>query len=262
VDQSPHEIIRSSHNSLIKRIRSLGLRKYREAERAFVIDGRRIVETALQRGAAIEMIVVASDADPSLTSLAIESGADWRIVDRPLFDAVMETTTPQGIAAIARIADTAFPETAEPFVVVLDGINDPGNVGTIIRTAAAAGADAVVVGPGSADPYGAKAARATMGAIFSIPVLTASAGVDDRLRSACRRRWLADGDGEAAYSDLVWNGGVAVIIGSEARGATEWGLGLATGRVRIPIEASVESLNASIAAGIIIFEARRQRPAS
>jgi TrmH family RNA methyltransferase len=240
-------------------MRSLGLRKHRETERAFVIDGRRIVETALQSGAEIEMIVVASDAGPSLASLAIESGAAWRIVDRPLFDSVMETTTPQGIAAIVRVNDTSFPERNEPLIVVLDGISDPGNVGTIIRTAAAAGADAVVVGSGSADPYGAKAARASMGAIFTIPVLTASETVDERLREACQRRWLADGDGEAAYSDSIWNAGVALIIGSEARGATEWGQGLATGRVRIPIDASVESLNASIAAGIIIFEARRQR---
>lgn len=255
----PDEIIRSSHNPLIKRIRSLGFRKHRESERAFVIEGRRIVETALLRGVEVDVILVSADANHSLVELAIESGAAWRLVEPQLFSAAMETVTPQGIAAIVRFGAAGFPEVAVPLIVALDGISDPGNLGTIIRTAAAAGVDAVVVGPGSADIHGAKAVRASMGALFSIPVLVSSEAVEAALREACQHRWLADGEGAVAYSDAIWNGGVALIIGSEATGATEWGRGLATGSVRIPIEPSVESLNASIAAGVLMFEARRQR---
>ena len=253
------EIIRSSHNPLIKRIRSLGLRKHREAERAFVIEGRRIVETALQMGSDIEMILVAADADASLIELASSSGTDWRVAERQIFDTAMDTVTPQGIAAIVRRDDVSFPEKRAPLIVALDGVSDPGNVGTIIRTAAAAGVDAMVIGSGSADPYGAKAVRASMGAILTIPVLASDNVIDDAVKRACVHRWLADGDGEHAYSDSIWEEGVALIVGSEARGASAWGIGLATGRVRIPIEPSVESLNASIAAGVILFEARRQR---
>lgn len=255
----PNEVIRSSHNQLIKRIRSLGLRKHREAERAFVVEGRRIVETALDSGANVEMILIADDVDSSLMELGAVSGVEWRTVDRAIFDAAMDTVTPQGIAAIVHMADPAFPHRADPLVVVLDGVSDPGNVGTIIRTAAAAGADAVVIGPGSSDPYNPKAVRASMGAVLAIPILESNDTTLERLTQVCERRWLADGEGEASYSDPIWGGGVALIVGSEARGASEWGRSLATGRVRIPIEREVESLNASIAAGVIVFEARRQR---
>lgn len=255
----PIEIIRSSHNQLIKRIRSLGLRKHRETERAFVIEGRRIVETALQAGSDIEMILVAEDGDRSLHDLAASSGAEWRVAERVVFNGAMDTVTPQGIAAVVRMGEASFPAEPNPLIVALDGVSDPGNVGTIIRTAAAAGVDAVVIGRSSADPYGSKAIRASMGAILTIPVLMSNDVTDGLLKQVCASRWLADGAGEHAYSDAIWDGGVALIVGSEARGATEWGASLATGRVRIPMEASVESLNASVAAGVIIFEAQRQR---
>ncbi|MGH2551927.1 MAG: TrmH family RNA methyltransferase, partial [Thermomicrobiales bacterium] len=169
----PNEIIRSSHNQLIKRIRSLGLRKHREAERAFVVEGRRIVETALESGADVEILLIADDADSALVELANASGAEWRLVERQIFDAAMDTVNPQGIAAIVGMADSVFPHRADPFVVMLDGVSDPGNVGTIIRTAAAAGVDALVVGPGSSDPYSPKAVRASMGSLFAIPILEA-----------------------------------------------------------------------------------------
>jgi TrmH family RNA methyltransferase len=254
-----NEIIRSPHNQIIKRIRSLGLRKHREAERAFVVEGRRIVQTAIESGADVEMILVAEDADSALLELTNASGADWRLVERQIFDAVMDTVTPQGIAAIVGMADSVFPHRSNPFVVVLDGVSDPGNVGTIIRTAAAAGVDAVVIGPGSADPYSPKAIRSSMGSLLLISVLDANEAIVERLAEICSNRWLAEGDGDALYSDTIWEGGVALIVGSEARGASEWGSALATGRVRIPIAPEVESLNASIAAGVIVFEARRQR---
>ncbi len=253
------EIIRSSHNQLIKRIRSLGLRKHREAERAFIVEGRRIVEAAIDSGADLEAIVLADDADTELIELASASGAPWRIAERAIFDAVMETVTPQGIAAIVHAPTQHFPSNPNPLIVALDAVSDPGNVGTIIRTAAAAGADAVVIGSGSADPFSAKAIRSSMGAVLALPVLASGDAVDAALIEACPQRWLADGDGEANYSDPIWGGGAAIVIGSEARGSTEWGMRLATGRVSIPIQPAVESLNAAIAAAVLVFEAQRQR---
>jgi tRNA G18 (ribose-2'-O)-methylase SpoU len=98
-----------------------------------------------------------------------------------------------------------------------------------------------------------------MGSLLVIPLLDATEVTLERLTEICGRRWLADGEGDTLYSDSIWEGGVAVIVGSEARGASEWGEKLATGRVRIPIAREVESLNASIAAGVIVFEAQRQR---
>jgi RNA methyltransferase, TrmH family len=204
-------------------------------------------------------VVLADDARPEMFELARRSGATWRVAERAIFDSVMDTSTPQGIAAIFDQPTWRFPERDALLLILLDAVGDPGNLGTIIRTGAAAGCDGVVLGPGCADPWSAKAARATMGSIFTIPVLRANDAIEQHVRAACRQRWLAAGDGERIYSDPIWSGGVAVIIGSEGHGATGWGRGLSTGGVRIPIVAGVESLNASVAAAVLIFEAVRQR---
>jgi TrmH family RNA methyltransferase len=253
------DTIRSSHNALIKRVRSLGLRKYRETERAFVIEGSRGIASAIEQGVAPRVLLLADDARPEMLEFARRSGAEWRVAERAIFDSVMDTATPQGIAAIFDQPTWRFPERADPLLILLDAVGDPGNLGTIIRASAAAGCDGVVLGPGCADPWSAKAVRATMGSIFTIPVFRSNDEIEARVREACPRRWLADGEGDRKYSDPIWSGGVAVLIGSEGHGATEWGRGMATGGVRIPIAAGVESLNASVAAAVLLFEATRQR---
>lgn len=255
------DLIRSNQNTLIKRFRSLGLRKRRETERAFVIEGSRGIATAMEAGITPQVVLLAEDARADIVQLARASGADVRFAERAIFDGVMDTATPQGIAAIFEQPVWAFPPRPEPLLILLDALGDPGNLGTIIRTAAGAGFDAVVLGPGCADPWGAKAARSSMGSIFTIPVLTANASIERLIVERCPLRWLAAGDGEQTYGEPIWGGGVSVIIGSEGHGATGWGIGLATGGVRIPLAPGVESLNASVAAAVLMFEARRQRGA-
>jgi TrmH family RNA methyltransferase len=256
---SDPDIIRSPQNSLIKRVRSFGLRKNRDAERAFVVEGSRGIATALEFGHRPEVVILADDARADIEDLALLSDAPLRIVDRTVFDSVMDTATPQGIAAIFARPDYQFPDVDEPFLLALDGLGDPGNLGTLIRSAAGAGCDAVIVGPGSADPWSAKAARSSMGSIFGIPVIASDAEVDELIEERCEQRLLATGDAATEYSAPIWEGGVAVIIGSEGHGASAWGERLATGSVRIDLEPGVESLNAAIAGAVILFEARRQR---
>ncbi|MCC6705236.1 MAG: RNA methyltransferase [Thermomicrobiales bacterium] len=253
------EIIRSPQNNLIKRVRSLGHRKHRDAERAFVVEGSRGIATAVEYGHTPEVTLLAHDARLDIIALAESSGAPVRIVERAVFDAVMDTATPQGIAAIFPRPESIVPDTEAPFLLVLDGIGDPGNLGTLIRSAAGAGCDAVILGSESADPWSAKAARSSMGSIFGIPVLTADREIERLVRDRCPHRWLAAGEAEQPYDEAGWSGGVAVIIGSEGHGASAWGRALATGDIRIPLAADVESLNAAVAGSVILFEARRQR---
>lgn len=252
-------IIRSPQNNLIKRVRSLGHRKHRDAERAFVVEGARGIATALDYGVTPQIVLITEDARPDSADLANACGAPVRVVERGVFDAVMDTSTPQGIAAIFTMPESAFPDADTPFVLVLDGVGDPGNLGTLIRSAAAAGCDAVVLGPGSADPWSAKAARSSMGSIFAIPVLTINPDIEALLIERCPHRWLATGEADASYASVPWDGGVAVVIGSEGHGAGVWGHKLATGAILIPLEREVESLNAAVAGSVILFEARRQR---
>jgi TrmH family RNA methyltransferase len=253
------DIIRSPQNNLIKRVRSFGHRKHRDAERAFVVEGSRGIATALEFGQRPEVVLLADDAPPEMEDLALACDAPLRIVDRGVFDSVMDTATPQGIAAIFARPDAHLPDTAEPFLLILDGVRDPGNLGTLIRTAAAAGCDAVIIGPDSADPWSAKAARSSMGSIFGIPVLTTGPTLEAQIIDRCKHRWLAIGDASTAYSCAAWTGGIAVIVGSEGHGASQWGEQLATGHVRIDLDGGVESLNAAVAGAVILFEARRQR---
>lgn len=251
------EIIQSPHNPLIKRVRSLGNRKTRYAERAFLLEGVRAFTAAIDAGIEPEVVVVADDA-PGTIFETVETFSP-RIVARRLFDQIMDTESPQGIAAIFAMPASPPSELENPLIVVLDGIGDPGNLGTIIRTAAAAGADGVVTGPGCVDPFNPKAVRAAMGALFVIPIWDHSNDIERWLFDTCEHRLLADGSGERSYDDDIWQGGVALIIGSEAHGASAWGHAISTSTIRIPLTRHVESLNASIATGILLFESQRQR---
>lgn len=251
------DVIQSPHNPILKRLRSLGHRKTRYAERAFVLEGTRAFSAAIDAGVEPMATLVADDASPEL--LALAGPYRPRFVERRLFNQCMETDTPQGIAAIAPMPVSELIEIDAPLIVALDGIGDPGNLGTIVRSAAAAGADGILLGPGCVDPYNAKTVRSAMGALFAIPLWEHGPEADDWLRTHCPERWLAAGDGERGYDGPLWRGGVAMIIGSEAHGASAWGRALATGSVQIPVTRSIESLNAAVAASILLFEAQRQR---
>jgi TrmH family RNA methyltransferase len=250
------EIIRSPHNSLVKRARSLGARKHRESERAVALEGARLLGAALDASVQVEVVLLAEGASDEARAVAARAGALVRAVDDRVFATLTDTVHSQGVLAIVAEPRPGVPAVSEPFVVALDHIGDPGNLGTIVRTAAAAGVDAVVVSPGCVDAWGAKAVRAGMGAHFLVPLLDGGDPAVVRwLREVTERRFLAAATGAVDYSAADWRGGVAIIVGSEAHGATAWGRELATDRVRIPMVREVESLNAAVAAGVLLFAA-------
>ena len=224
-----------------------------------MLEGVRAFSAAIEAGFEPLVTLVADDASPEL--LALAGPYRPRLGERRLFNQMMDTDTPQGIAAIVPMPDAGLPVADAPLIVALDAIGDPGNLGTIVRSAAAAGADGIVLGPGCVDPFNPKSVRSAMGALFAVPFWEHGQDIDAWLRERCPARWLAAGDGEQRYDARLWEGGVAMIVGSEAHGATAWGRDLATGSVRIPLTRSVESLNAAVAASILLFEAQRQRRA-
>jgi tRNA G18 (ribose-2'-O)-methylase SpoU len=171
------ELITSLQNPKVKRLRSLRLRKYREQEDRFLVEGIRIVEEALAGAAPVETLVYAPDLLVSGRAQALVEQAD---PDRRLalsaeaFRSLSDRDDPQGIAAVVRIEDrplSALPLSAEMLVVVAYQLSDPGNLGAIIRTADAAGATGVIVVTPSVDPYDPQAVRATMGSLFALPVI-------------------------------------------------------------------------------------------
>jgi TrmH family RNA methyltransferase len=144
------------------------------------------------------------------------------------------------------------------FSVVADALRDPGNLGTLLRAAAASGADEVLLGPGTVDAYNPKVVRGAMGTHFRLPMATMTwPAIASHLNGLSI--WLADVRGAVPYTKVDWTEPCALIVGGEAEGASPEAEELATGRISIPMQHGIESLNAAVAAAVILFEAQRQR---
>lgn len=242
-------------------------KKARDTQGLFVAEGEKLVREAppadvvqvlVSRSFAAEHPDVESWFDPG-------AGApEPQAVDDGRFASLSDTRSPQGIMAVVR--QTAFsPEDALggvcPLVVVLENLQDPGNAGTILRTAEAAGVDAVFLTEGSVDLYSPKTTRATMGSIYRVPHFYVPDG-RELLRALAAREiasYAAHLKGSRVYTDCGYRKGTAFVIGNESRGVTEETAAACSGRIRIPMMGRVESLNAAMAAGILMYEARRQR---
>jgi TrmH family RNA methyltransferase len=250
-------IIRSSDNQTIKLVRSLRQRKTRETERLFVLEGLRLVSEALTHGLQPKAVLLREDKEALARELAGPGSQllAYRLVEARVFDSIAETVTPQGVIAVLGIPEPKIPESEQPLIVVADRISDPGNLGTLIRVSAGAGATAVVLIEGSVDPYNSKVVRAGMGAHFQVPLFW----LDDELRVWIER---TDANGNEDYDLLDWNAPSALILGPETGGFSNEARDLSTATARIPVAGGIESLNAAIAGAVMLFEANRQRRAA
>ncbi len=254
-------MITSTKNPTVQFIRKLQNRsRARREEAAFVIEGLRLVEDALESGEVPKTVLVRpnlNDRGQQLRAALAARGVPIVEVSEAVLAAASDTRTPQGMLAVMPAPGRAIPDHADLWLV-LDGLRDPGNLGTILRTAAAAGVDAVLLPPGTADAYAPKVIRAAMGAHFRLPIQMVSW---DELPGmlAGSELFLADAGGELPYTRANLRDPTALIIGGEAQGASEQILQLSPRRVSIPMPGGSESLNAAAAAAILIYEALRQR---
>ena len=258
------DAITSVSNPRIKQLRSLlANRKERRRERLFVIEGIRLVEEALNSGATLPTIIY----DPEGLG-ATERGEELLAKVRGLrgafpatpevIAAATDTVTPQGIVAVA-----SWPELhphGAGIQLMLDAVQDPGNVGTLLRTAEATGVTDVVCMSGTADLYSPKVVRAAMGAHFRLPLRQDVHWdeIDEALGPA-DNTYVADASGSMPYYAADWRQPSVLIIGNEANGIGPEARARATKVISIPMAASVESLNAAVAGSVILFEAARQR---
>jgi RNA methyltransferase, TrmH family len=240
------QLISSPENEIVRRIRRLAQRR----EPGFVLlEGPRVVAEAEAAGLELEVVAVREGDE-----CATRTGRQITLA-RGVFRSVSQTVTPQGVIAIARLEEqdaAAVVEAARRHqwpLVVLDGVQDPGNVGAICRTAAAAGAPALAVLEGSADPYGAKAVRASAGNVFRLSVARASWGDLAGLQG-----YGAAASGGAALGDVPIEKVGMIVLGSEAHGLSRSDLKLVT----IQLSEGVESLNVAAAAALILFEVKRR----
>lgn len=259
----PRTVITSTANAQVKYIRTLcSDRRARQREAALVLEGVRLVAEALAAGVALRVALYAPD---QLAQTAAGQQLRQHLARLPgcfpaterVVAAAAATVSPQGVVAVA---DWPAPVRTPGLVLVLAGLQDPGNVGTLLRSAEAAGASQVLSSRGTADLYSPKVVRAAMGAHFSLPLQgdldwPALAAALDGLP----RIYAAVGGAPLAYDDADWRGRVALLIGNEAQGIDRAGLALATAQVAIPLAGRAESLNAAVAGSVILFEALRQR---
>lgn len=240
--------IESSQNKIIKEINSLKQRKYREQKGLFIVEGERLLSEARPL-----YVLASEDYEGDVSGFE-----KVYTTARPLFDKTADTVNPQGILGVCRIPENDIADIPEkPFLVLLERVTDPGNLGTIIRTADAAGADGVVLSKGCTDPYNLKTIRSTMGSIFHLPVYT-DVDLYEFMKNTEIKTFAAHLKGTKSCFDADMTGGIGILIGNEANGLSDEISEMATELVKIPMPGKAESMNAAVAAGIMIYEAVRQ----
>lgn len=250
--------LRSKENRIYKECQKLGQKKYRDKEGKYLIEGPNLLEEALLNGAETEYILF-----DEMKDFNMDTEVPVYKTDHKLFEKLSQTETSQGLLAVVKKPD--YSSSLESImkagknIVVLDRLQDPGNIGTIIRTAEGAGYSAVVVLKGTADIYSPKTIRAAAGSVFRIPIIHVQ---DNReLRSLADRfgkhLLVTSLQGDSYYYDINLKENVALVIGNEGNGVSDELIEMADIKVKIPMSGRLESLNASVAAGILMYEAVR-----
>jgi len=255
--------ITSIKNDKIKNLRKLYQKKYRKQKGQFILEGLRLTRGSYNAGANLDTIYITKDFYNNLIkdeAFLINNQDKIVFVSNKLIKEVADTENPQDIITV--VNEPNFNEKqvlSKEYILILDQVQDPGNMGTIIRTAVAAGFQSLIITKGSVDVFNLKVLRSTMGAIYSIPFIK---DVDlDKLKTMLNNKkqyiYAADLNTEQYYNELKYKRPLSLIIGNEAHGIREELLDLANQKVKIPIRGDIESLNAAVAAGLIMYEILR-----
>jgi len=260
--------ITSRDNSLLRQVRAV---RDGKVDELIYVEGLRLCEEALRSRLTIEALVVSEELLRKERVAAVIqelSQAAKRVgsVSEKLLESVSYTKTPQGIVVLAQRPESSETRLAaqlgaNPLLVVLHQINNPVNVGAILRTSEAAGAVGVIATKSTSDPFSPKSLRGAMGSAFRLPIWSGPSYTE--MIDWCRQRGIATicsaVDATTAYTEIDWTAPSALILGPESTGLTAEELELAEGRVSIPMRGMAESLNVAVAGGVLLFEAARQR---
>jgi TrmH family RNA methyltransferase len=255
-------MITSLFNDKVKLARSLARSRTRQRERRFIAEGVRLLSEIVKLEIPPDFVLHTETATRNLDALPLLNvltrwGVPCFLVSDDVMEACADTTTPPGLLAVV-----PFPDIPEPshttWTLVVDNVRIPGNLGAILRAAAAAGVEQALLSPGTVDLYNPKVIRAGTGAHFRLPILALSWN-EIKAKLHGLDVWLAAARGDLPYTGVNWKRPLALIIGGEARGESQAALSLASGRVTIPMARGMESLNAAVAAGVLLYEISRQR---
>src|SRR5580704_3741751 len=262
--------IEGRHNPLLKQLRQAFSRAQRTAEGDCAIEGLRMIEEAIRSGLRFRAVFFRESAQDRAERLLPQIGAQVETLLLPdkLFDSLVPSESPQGVAALVRLKEFSLDDVTERLqvgpLVVLAGLQDPGNLGTILRSSEAFGSAGVVLGEGTVSAFNSKVVRASAGSVFRLPVVMAKAagGLEElttKLRAQSVRLIATSSHKGTPLDQANLTGASAVFIGSEGSGLPRAVLAQADELVAIPHTQQVESLNAGVAGSIVLYEAARQR---
>lgn len=260
--------ITSIKNSLIKEIRSLYRKKERMKSKSFIIEGIKIIEEAIDNNYELKNIVYTDklfEAKGGSVFFEKVKELDRLVyVNENIFKEISDMENPQGILAIAKfdfdqVSKIEYKD--KPFLLFLDELQDPGNMGTIIRTADAFKIDGIVITDGCVDPYNPKVVRATMGSIFRVPIYHTSKSIDGLkdLKKMGMKIYSTALKNSVPIYDVSYKEALVLVIGNESRGVNQDIYSISDKLIRIPMPGQAESLNAGIAASIVMYEGMKQR---
>src|SRR5262245_9354166 len=254
----------AASNPRIKQLRRLVRRRSARLEEGlFVVEGLTLVREALAMGAPVRSVLIDETVVPEVPVVPLDGSVDAHSVEYGVLSKALDTVTPHFVVALVERPNLQAHDVLRvrpALVPVLAEVADPGNVGTLMRSAGAAGASGVVVTSGSADPFGPKAVRASAGGVLRLPVAeVAVADTGALLEEAHLRVVVADADADRSIDHADLSGDLAIVVGNEARGVPDDLRGAAVERVAVPMAAGTESLNVAAAGAVLLFEAARQR---
>ncbi|MGD0735728.1 MAG: RNA methyltransferase [Terracidiphilus sp.] len=266
----PVRIVQSKQNARLKELRKALANPGRDfgdgAPVVAGIEGSNLLEEAIHARLRIARVFVAEGFERMLELLAVPEDIEILVVPRDLLNAALTTETPQPVAALVETPDWTWAHllggqnNASPLLLVLAGLQDPGNLGTILRSAEAFGASGVICLPGTVSAWNPKAVRASAGSVFRLPLLTVSVEhCFDNLRAAGVKAWTTAVHGAEPADRANLTGPLAILIGNEGNGVPAEIAAKADGALTIPCPGPVESLNAAVAASVLLYEAARQR---
>ena len=256
-------IVQSKQNARVKELRAALLRPAKNLGEVVALEGINLLTEAVRSGVSLQTVFVAQGHETLLNGLKLANSVEVLSLPEEVLASAVSTESPQPIAALARPSTWAWNDLLKhqpPLIVVLAGIQDPGNLGTIMRSAEAFGATGIISLPGTVSQWNPKAVRASAGSVFRMPLLTVSASECFAELSEAGVRSLAAMAHNAEPLDAhALSASTALFIGSEGSGLADEIASLCDARITIPCPGPVESLNAAVAASVLLYEAARQR---
>ena len=259
------KVISSKGNELIKHIKKLKDKKYRDENNEYIIEGVKLIEEAVQEKAKIKKVIICDDTTrtyeiPTNIMLEIAKYECIYVTDK-IFSSITQVTNPQGIMAIIeKNTENQEIDYSEDIIVALDNVQDPGNLGTILRTVDSIGLKQIIVSKDTVDAFNSKVVRSTMGAIFRIKIIETSDLIQSikEMRKHHFKLMVTSLQADTSIYDIEFNKKI-IVIGNESNGVSKEIQDMADEKAKIPMLGKTESLNASVAAGIVMYEYVRQK---